>query len=184
MAVKTYAATSWICFADSLSLKAGIGPPPFSTCVTTRASGGFSWSRFGPTLPVAPASFSVWQPEQPEAPVKIALPAVGSPFDDGAEGVVCAAVVVAWVSPGGLRLLPAEDQHRGEHRDEEQRRHREVEAHEAAGEIRDPARQDERRDEREHDERRSDGGQADLVTGRQGGDDEREHRGETLPKDG
>src|SRR6059058_3477895 len=46
--------------------------PPFRTCFSTRASDGFSWSRFGPTVPVVPASFSVWQLAQFD--VKTALP--------------------------------------------------------------------------------------------------------------
>ena len=37
------------------------------------ASEGFSWSRFGPTLPLEPASLSVWQPPQP-AVAKTFLP--------------------------------------------------------------------------------------------------------------
>src|SRR5262249_39206397 len=36
-------------------------------------------SRFGPTVPVAPAAASVWQPAQPAVPVKTVLPAAGSP---------------------------------------------------------------------------------------------------------
>src|SRR5690242_1539702 len=64
--------------------------PPFVTCVTTLSLGGMSWSRFGPTVPVAPASFSVWQPLQPADPVKIAFPAAGSPC---AAGVVPVEVV-------------------------------------------------------------------------------------------
>src|SRR5437588_11902734 len=32
-------------------------------------------SRFGPTVPVAPAAASVWQPLQPEVPANTALPA-------------------------------------------------------------------------------------------------------------
>src|ERR1700675_3468582 len=35
--------------------------PPFVTCFTTRATLGFNWSRFGPTVPLEPAAFSVWQ---------------------------------------------------------------------------------------------------------------------------
>src|SRR3954468_17516 len=39
-----------------------------------------TWSRSGPTLPAAPASDSVWQPEQPVEPeVKIALPSAVPP---------------------------------------------------------------------------------------------------------
>src|SRR5438093_7743491 len=64
--------------------------PPFVTCLTTAASDGFSWSRFGPTVPVAPASASVWQPLQPAEPVKIAFPAAGFPC---AAGVVPVEVV-------------------------------------------------------------------------------------------
>src|SRR3954451_21601749 len=48
-------------------------PPPFATCFSAACSDGFSWSRFGPTFPVEPASFSVWQLPQP-AEGKIALP--------------------------------------------------------------------------------------------------------------
>ena len=48
---------------------------PFVTRVTTSSLDGFASSRFGPTVPVAPASASVWQPPQP-ALVKTALPAV------------------------------------------------------------------------------------------------------------
>ena len=57
--MKTYAATSWICFGESWALNGGITAPPFVTWVWIRASAGFSWSRFGPTVPVEPASFSV-----------------------------------------------------------------------------------------------------------------------------
>jgi hypothetical protein len=61
------------------------------------SNGGFSWSRFGPTFPVAAASLSVWQPAHPAEPVKTALPAAALPdgtvvvvvedVDDGAEVV-------------------------------------------------------------------------------------------------
>src|SRR5262249_40764567 len=78
----TYAATSAICFGLSWPEKDGIGGLPFVTRSTTRSSGGFFWSRFGPTVPVAPASFSVWQLAQP-AVMKTCLPAVGSPFTSG-----------------------------------------------------------------------------------------------------
>ncbi len=56
---ETYAATSWICCSVSCPLKDGIGPAPFVTRSTTRVAGGFASSRFGPTVPVAPASASV-----------------------------------------------------------------------------------------------------------------------------
>ena len=39
-------------------------PPPFVTLLATIASDGLSWSRFGPTLPVACAAASVWQEAQ------------------------------------------------------------------------------------------------------------------------
>jgi hypothetical protein len=35
------------------------------TCLTTRSEEGWSLSRFGPTVPEAPAAFSVWQFLQP-----------------------------------------------------------------------------------------------------------------------
>ncbi len=87
---ETKAATSWICFSLSDPLNAGIGPPPTSTWCTTIAVSGFSWSRFGPTVPVEPAAFNVWQPPQP-AEAKTSLPAAGSPC------ALDAAVVVAGV---------------------------------------------------------------------------------------
>jgi hypothetical protein len=46
-------------------LKDGIPLPPFRTCRATVDSSGLSSSRFGPTWPLAPATFSVWQPAQP-----------------------------------------------------------------------------------------------------------------------
>ena len=55
----TYAATSAICCADRVSLNGGIAPPPFVTCVTTLSYAGMTSSRFGPTLPLEPASASV-----------------------------------------------------------------------------------------------------------------------------
>ena len=58
---ETYAATSAICFVLSWPLNEGITPLPFVTRSTTRSAGGIASSRFGPTVPVAPASFSVWQ---------------------------------------------------------------------------------------------------------------------------
>ena len=62
----------------SWPLNGGIAPLPFVTRSTTRSAEGFASSRLGPTLPVAPASASVWQPTQP-AEVKTAFPAVASP---------------------------------------------------------------------------------------------------------
>jgi hypothetical protein len=54
-------------------------------CVTV-ASSGFSWSRFGPTVPWVPALASVWQPPQVVTNVAFA--------DAGYEGVVVALVDV------------------------------------------------------------------------------------------
>ena len=79
---ETYAATSAICFVLSWPLNDGITPLPFVTRSTTRSAGGFASSRFGPTVPVAPASFSVWQLSQP-AVAKTCLPAAASPFACG-----------------------------------------------------------------------------------------------------
>src|SRR3954451_7950680 len=42
-----------------------MAPPPVLTCLTTRSEEGLSLSRFGPTVPEAPAAFSVWQFLQP-----------------------------------------------------------------------------------------------------------------------
>src|SRR5207247_143188 len=71
-------------------------PLPFVTRSVTSASVGFGLtvSRFGPTVPVDPASASVWQPVQPAAPVNTALPATGSPFSAGVVDVVVVGVVV------------------------------------------------------------------------------------------
>src|SRR3954469_20180908 len=68
-----------------------MAPAPFVTRATASERGGFAWSRFGPTLPVEPASCSVWQPEQP-ALRKTFLPAAASPF------LYCAGTAaVVWV---------------------------------------------------------------------------------------
>src|SRR6188474_2544278 len=82
---ETYAATSWICCSDSWPENDGITPLPWVTRSTTRDAGGFASSRFGPTVPVAPASASVWHEVQP-ADSKTCLPAVASP--EGSAGVV------------------------------------------------------------------------------------------------
>ena len=52
-------ASIWGCV--SLPLNAGMTPPPFSTWCCAIANDGFSWSRFGPIVPVAAAAASVWQ---------------------------------------------------------------------------------------------------------------------------
>src|SRR5213078_213249 len=75
---ETQAATSWICCGVSWLLNDGMMAPPFVTCVPTLSYGGFSWSRLGPTVPVVPASASVWQPPH-GCERKICLPATGSP---------------------------------------------------------------------------------------------------------
>src|SRR6478752_7948415 len=51
---------------------------PFSSRSIARPSVGFEMFRFGPTVPVAPASLSVWQAVQP-ALLNTVLPAAGSP---------------------------------------------------------------------------------------------------------
>src|SRR5436190_4254434 len=91
VACTTYAATSAICFGLSWPEKAGMGGLPFVTRLTTRSSGGFASSRFGPTVPDAPASLSVWQLAQP-ADAKIFLPAAASPFTSGVVGTLPATV--------------------------------------------------------------------------------------------
>ena len=62
---ETYAATSWICVSMSWPSNGGIAPLPFVTRSTTSEAGGFAWSRFGPTVPVEPASASVWHAVAP-----------------------------------------------------------------------------------------------------------------------
>ena len=73
----TYAETSVICFGVSWPLKAGMPPPPFSTCETT-----LFWFfalgidvRSGPPLP--PWPLAPWQETQLSA--KTVLPAAASP---------------------------------------------------------------------------------------------------------
>ena len=57
--VDTYCATSAICWSFSLPLNEGITPLPSVTRSTTSSNDGLASSRFGPTVPVAPASLSV-----------------------------------------------------------------------------------------------------------------------------
>jgi hypothetical protein len=59
LALATYAATSWICCSLSVSAKGGITPCPFVTRSTASSTVGCDSSRFGPTVPVVPASASV-----------------------------------------------------------------------------------------------------------------------------
>jgi hypothetical protein len=86
-------------------LNEGITPLPFVTRSTTSDFGGFASSRFGPTVPVAPASFSVWQLVHP-AVVKTCLPCatrLPPPPVVVVACVVVAWVVVAWVVVAGRR---------------------------------------------------------------------------------
>src|SRR3954447_7187537 len=107
VACTTYAATSAICFGLSWPEKAGMGGLPFVTRLTTRSRGGFASSRFGPTVPDAPASFSVWQLAQP-AVSKTCLPATRSPFTSGVVGIVPTTVsgAGATVSPQPASTSP------------------------------------------------------------------------------
>src|SRR5579864_2238394 len=73
--------------------------PPFVTWSTIRASGGFSASRLGPTVPVAPASLSVWQPAQPTV-WKMCFPG------DAAVAVVVVLVVGAAAGAGFAAVTP------------------------------------------------------------------------------
>src|SRR3978361_1139387 len=78
-----------------------VTPPavePFWTNVRTMTWLGFSASRFGAAVPVAPAAASVWHDAQLLA-VKTAAPAAGSPWS--ASGPV---VVGAVVAGGGVAL--------------------------------------------------------------------------------
>ena len=75
---------------------------PFVTRVTTSSVSGLASSRFGPTVPVAPASARVWQPTQP-ALVKTALPAVGSPLSARAGRSLVSVVVGRQRADDGVR---------------------------------------------------------------------------------
>jgi hypothetical protein len=70
---ETDSATASISASESWPLNEGIPPWPFVTRSSTSDFAGFASSRFGPTLPVEPASASVWQPVQP-AELKTCLP--------------------------------------------------------------------------------------------------------------
>src|SRR3954451_8816466 len=80
-----------------------MGPPPWMTWFATVSWLGFRSSRFGPTLPLEPAAFSVWQPPHP-AEAKTCLPAAASPFPVGAAAVVVGADAVDAVCPGSEPL--------------------------------------------------------------------------------
>src|SRR5262249_43904469 len=103
---ETYAATSAICFGVSWPENEGMTPLPFVTRSITSAWGGIFSSRFGPTVPVAAASFSVWQLLQP-AVSKTCFPAVASPFTTGGVATlpitVCGVGVVVVVVPHASR---------------------------------------------------------------------------------
>src|SRR5438309_4539588 len=69
-------------------------------------------SRFGPTLPDAPAAASVWQPLHPAAPVNTAFPAaaapvavelevVGAELEDGLEAPAAEPGTPGWKDFGG-----------------------------------------------------------------------------------
>ncbi len=60
-ALATYSATAWISLSVSCPANAGIPPPPARTFCWTRRASGCTSSRFGPTVPEALASASVWQ---------------------------------------------------------------------------------------------------------------------------
>ena len=56
---ETKAATASISELESWPANDGIPPPPDFTCWTTWSRVGFSVSRFGPSIPVEPAAWSV-----------------------------------------------------------------------------------------------------------------------------
>src|SRR3954464_6675147 len=87
-----------------LPLNAGMPPPPFSTCFCTVGASGFRSSRLGPTWPDDPASDSVWQ--LPQAELKMALPAVGSPAAAVEPGCV-AATLEAMLEAAAVALVAA-----------------------------------------------------------------------------
>ncbi len=77
--VATNSATSRISSSLSLSLNAGMVPPPFRTWRSTRSAFGRTSSRFGPTVAVAPAASSVWQPPQFASAKTLAPPEAATP---------------------------------------------------------------------------------------------------------
>lgn len=70
---ETYFATASIWDLESCPLNDGMGAFPFVTRVTASWKLGFASSRFGPIVPVVPASARVWQFPQP-AEAKTLLP--------------------------------------------------------------------------------------------------------------
>jgi hypothetical protein len=54
-----YFATATIWAFVSTPLNAGMIAPPLVTCFSAIANDGLSWSRFGPVVPVVPATASV-----------------------------------------------------------------------------------------------------------------------------
>src|SRR5207237_9779802 len=105
--VTTQAATSAISLVGSWLLNDGIAPLPWRRRSIARPRVGFDVSRSGPTVPVAPASLSVWQAVQPSV-LKIVLPATGSPFaySGGTVSVVCPGTVPTTVWATGATTLP------------------------------------------------------------------------------
>src|SRR6185503_11761507 len=91
--VETYSATAAICCGVSWPLNDGITLLPFVTRSTTRDFGGLASSRFGPTVPVEPASFRVWQLVQPTV-ANTCLPCATSADPPPPPVVVVACVVV------------------------------------------------------------------------------------------
>src|SRR3954453_12472616 len=73
----TNAATAEIWASESLPPNAGIPPRPLRTISSMSAGLRLMLSRFGPTCPLVPAAFSVWQ--EPQLPVKTALPSTAEP---------------------------------------------------------------------------------------------------------
>src|SRR4051812_26162694 len=82
----TYCATAWISAPDRRLENDGMTPAPLRTIAATVAADGFSWSRFGPVVPLEPAALSVWQPPQP-ALEKTWAPDRGAPPGPAAWGV-------------------------------------------------------------------------------------------------
>ena len=67
----------WICSSLSLPPNAGIAPPPLVDLRRQRSGPGRSWSRSGPTWPLAPAAASTWQLAQFSVNSSCALAAAG-----------------------------------------------------------------------------------------------------------
>ena len=79
-----------------------MAPRPFVTRSIASSTEGCESSRFGPTVPVVPASASVWQ--APQFATKIDLPASGSPSAGGSVSVVSVSVVSVSVCVGSVSV--------------------------------------------------------------------------------